>query len=112
MSFGAPLSEADAALFENAVVPRYLSFFASLAVQMLLPFAPARIVHPGCRVGYPHIEIADRFPDCNIVGFDPSEAAIALARQRVEGISGVTIDYVVGDEIGRASCRERVSLNV
>lgn len=99
MSFGAPLSEADAALFENAVVPRYLSFFASLAVQMLLPFAPARIAHPGCRVGYPHIEIADRFPDCNIVGIDPSEAAIALARQRVEGMSGVTIDYVVGDGI-------------
>jgi len=99
VTFGAPLGEADAALFENAVVPRYLSFFASLAVQMLLPFAPAKIAHLGCRVGFPHIEIADRFPDSVIVGIDSSEAAIALARARTEGMSGVTMDYVVGDGV-------------
>ena len=99
MSFGAPLSEADASLFESAVVPRYLSFFASLAVQMLLPFAPAKIAHLGCRVGFPHIEIADRFPDSAIVGVDASEAAIELARTRFEGMSGITLDYLVSDRL-------------
>ncbi|MEZ4294397.1 MAG: methyltransferase domain-containing protein [Polyangiaceae bacterium] len=100
MSFGPPLAEADVPQFENAVVPRYLSFFASLAVQMLLPFTPARIAHLGCRLGYPHLEIADRFPESQIVGADASEAAIALARTRAEGFAGATLSYLVGDAPG------------
>lgn len=97
MTFGPPLAEADIAPFDNAVVPRYLSFFASLAVQMLLPFSPARIAHLGCRVGYPHLEIAERFPEGAIIGCDASEAAVAFARGRAEGIAGVHLAYEVGD---------------
>ena len=99
MTFGAPLNEADAQLFESAVVPRYLSFFASLAVQMLLPFSPAKIGHLGCRVGYPHVDIAERFPEALIVGVDSSEAAIQLARSKGEGISNARAEYIVGDGI-------------
>lgn len=99
MSFGPPLSEADVPLFDSAVVPRYLSFFASLSVQMLLPFSPTRIAHLGCRVGYPHLELAERFPECEILGSDLSEAAIELARSRAEGLEGATLTYEVGDGI-------------
>ena len=99
MSFGPLLGEADVPLFDSAVVPRYLSFFASLAVQMLLPFSPARIAHLGCRVGYPHLEIAERFPECEILGSDPSEHAIEMARSKAEGISGATLTYEAGDGI-------------
>ena len=99
MTFGAPLNEADALLFESAVVPRYLSFFASLAVQMLLPFSPAKIAHLGCRVGYPHIDIAERFPESLIVGVDSSEAAIAIARGKGEGLSNATAEYLVSEGI-------------
>ena len=102
MSFGPPLSEADVPLFDSAVVPRYLSFFASLSVQMLLPFAPARIAHLGCRVGYPHLELAERFPECEIIGSDVSEAAIELARSRTEGLEGATLTYEVGEGITHA----------
>lgn len=97
--FGAPLNEAEAQLFETAVVPRYLSFFASLAVQMLLPFQPARIAHLGCRVGFPHLEIADRFPDAEIVGVDDSPAAIQHAREKAEGITGAMMSYLVGERV-------------
>jgi SAM-dependent methyltransferase len=99
VTFGPPLGEADAQLFESAVVPRYLSFFASLAVQMLLPFSPAKIAHLGCRVGFPHHEIAERFPESMIVGVDSSEAAIALARAKADTISGVSLEYLVGDGV-------------
>lgn len=97
MSFGPLLAEADVMPFDTAVVPRYLSFFASLAVQMLLPFSPARIAHLGCRVGYPHLEIAERFPEGELLGVDGSEAAITFARSRAEGIEGVHLRYEVGD---------------
>ena len=97
MTFGPPLGEADVQLFESIVVPRYLSFFASLAVQMLLPFSPAKIGHLGCRVGFPHLEIADRFPEAMIVGVDGSEHAIEHARSRAEGIPGAELSYFVGE---------------
>jgi SAM-dependent methyltransferase len=97
VTFGAPLSEADALLFESAVVPRYLSFFASLAVQMLLPFTPAKIAHLGCRGGFPHVELVDRFPGATIVGVDASEASIAIARSKADGFSGATLEYHVAE---------------
>jgi SAM-dependent methyltransferase len=99
VTFGAPLTEADAALFDSAVVPRYLSFFASLAVQMLLPFQPARIAHLGCRVGFPHLELSDRFPDAEIVGADASQAAIEFARRRADNVTGALMYYLVGERI-------------
>lgn len=99
MTFGPPLAEPDVQLFESVVVPRYLSFFASLAVQMLLPFLPAKMGHLGCRIGFPHLEIADRFPEVKIVGADASEAAIAYARSKAEGIPGAEVSYLAGDGI-------------
>jgi SAM-dependent methyltransferase len=97
VSFGPPLSEADVPLFDNTVVPRYLSFFASISVGMLLPFSPTRIAHVGCRVGYPHLEMAERFPECEIVGGDASEHAIELAKSRAEGVPGASLVYEVGE---------------
>jgi SAM-dependent methyltransferase len=99
VTFGPVLGDSDVAQFESIVVPRYLSFFASLAVQMLLPFSPAKMAHLGCRAGYPHIEIADRFPEAVIVGVDASDAAVAVARANAEGIPARDITYLVGDGI-------------
>lgn len=99
MSFGPPLSEADVAPFDNGVVPRYLSFFTSISVGMLLPFSPSRIAHVGCRVGYPHLEMAERFPECEIVGWDASSAAIELAKSRADGVPNASLTYEVGEGI-------------
>jgi SAM-dependent methyltransferase len=66
---------------------------------MMLPFSPAKIAHLGCRVGYPHLEIAERFPESVIIGTDPSEAAIALARGKAEGIGGAKLSYLVTDTL-------------
>ena len=55
-------------------------------------------------------ELADAADD------DPEriEAALGLVRERyAEGRSGIVVEHVAGGwEIGRASCRERVSLTV
>ena len=49
------LSPADAAILETFVVPRYLSLFGELVQQMLLVGESARIIHLGCRTGYPDL---------------------------------------------------------
>ena len=51
MNLGAALSAAEAAMFEDSVVPRYLSFFGGLASEMLLAAPSAQIAHLGCRTG-------------------------------------------------------------
>jgi SAM-dependent methyltransferase len=92
--FGPPLSPADAVLFENAVVPRYLSFFASLAVDMLLPAEAAQLVHLGCRTGFPDPIVADKLSGAGIIGVDPSTAALELARAKAALFSGMRASYL------------------
>ncbi|WP_438025181.1 class I SAM-dependent methyltransferase [Sorangium sp. So ce233] len=96
---GPPLSAADAVLFEHAVVPRYISFFASLAVNMLLPSEAARIVHFGCRSGFPDPIVADKLPGATLVGVDGSAAALDLARAKAALFSGMNASYVLADAL-------------
>jgi ubiquinone/menaquinone biosynthesis C-methylase UbiE len=97
MNLGAPLSSAEAALFEDAVVPRYLSYFGGLVAEMMLPCAGARIAHLGCRTGYPDSLVAEKLPGCAITGVDPSDAALNVARGKATLFSDVQTNYVVGD---------------
>ncbi|WP_437674679.1 class I SAM-dependent methyltransferase [Sorangium sp. So ce131] len=94
---GPPLSPADAVLFENAVVPRYVSFFASLAIEMMLPSEAARVVHFGCRTGFPDPIVADKLPGATLVGVDGSAAALELARAKAALLSGMNASYVLAD---------------
>ncbi|WP_129354590.1 class I SAM-dependent methyltransferase [Sorangium cellulosum] len=96
---GPPLSPADAVLFEHAVVPRYLSFFASLAIEMMLPSEAARIVHFGCRSGFPDPIVADKLPGATLVGLDGSAAALDLARAKAALFSGMNATYLLVDSL-------------
>jgi len=90
---GPPLSAADAELFENSVVPRYMSFFGALIVDMLLPGVPAQVAHIGCRTGYPDTDLAEKLQQATIVGVDASAAALEVARSRGALHSGQTFHY-------------------
>ena len=77
---GPPLTHADVEIFEDSVVPRYLSYFGGLVTEMLLPFAPAQIAHLNCRTGYPDTLMAEKIPETMFVGIDASDAALEMAR--------------------------------
>ena len=92
-----PLSPEDAAVLETFVVPRYLSLFGELVLQMLLKSGGgARIAHLGCRVGYPDRQIVERVPGATVTGVDPSAPAVELARNKNSLHSGSAVEYVSG----------------
>jgi ubiquinone/menaquinone biosynthesis C-methylase UbiE len=109
------LSAADAAVVETFVVPRYLSFFGELVLDMLLPVEGARIVHLGCGVGYPDRQLFERVRQAMVVGLDPSPYALELARSKgtAHGESG--IDYVEASalptELAPAAFSHAISLH-
>ncbi|HKY39796.1 MAG TPA: class I SAM-dependent methyltransferase [Polyangiaceae bacterium] len=87
------LSPADAAILETFVVPRYLSLFGELAQQMLLVGESARIIHLGCRTGYPDLKIYEHGDGPEMVGVDSSLPALELARNKAHVMGGVHIEY-------------------
>lgn len=95
MIFGAPLSAADAATFEDSVVPRYLSYFGGLCAEMILPSPSARMAHLGCRTGYPDPLVAEKAPHSIIVGVDSSEPALDVARAKATLTSDVQLTYLL-----------------
>ncbi|APR83803.1 Biotin synthesis protein BioC [Minicystis rosea] len=97
MIFATPLNEADAALFEESVVPRYLSYFGGLCAGMLLPSQGAMIAHIGCRTGYPDPLVAEKVPQSTIVGVDGSAAALEVAKAKATLFSEVQTSYVLAD---------------
>jgi len=97
------LSPADAAILETFVVPRYLSLFGELAQQMLLVGESARILHLGCRTGYPDLKIYEHSEGADIVGIDVSLPALELARNKAQVMGGdVRIEYRPAEEGGLA----------
>jgi SAM-dependent methyltransferase len=80
--FGAPLSAAEAAVFEDSVVPRYLSFFGGLVAEMLIPSPTANLAHLACRTGYPDPLVAEKMPRSYLCGVDGSGPAIDVARAK------------------------------
>jgi SAM-dependent methyltransferase len=94
---GAPLAASDAAVFETFVVPRYLAFFGSLAIDMMLPYTPAAVANLGCRTGYPDGVIAERVPGGSLTGVDSSPAALDLARTKASLLSGIQASYLLAE---------------
>ncbi len=93
MIFEPVLTAEEAPKFDPSVVPTYLSFFSAHAIELLLPFSPARVAHIGCRTGYPDGMIADKLPGAKVVGVDASEAALQVARSRAELLNSGTLEY-------------------
>jgi SAM-dependent methyltransferase len=90
-----PLTPEDAAVLETFVVPRYLSLFGELALDMLLRSGGgARVAHLGCRVGYPDRQIVERIPGSTVTGVDPSAPAVELARNKNALHSGSAVEYL------------------
>lgn len=87
------LSPADAAILETFVVPRYLSLFGELAQQMLVVGESARILHLGCRTGYPDLKVYENSDGADIVGVDSSLPALELARNKAQVMGDVRIQY-------------------
>jgi SAM-dependent methyltransferase len=89
------LTPADAAIFETFVVPRYLSLFGDLLLEMLLAGDAARILHVGCRTGYPDLKLYERVAEVEIVGLDDSLPALELARTKAAARRDALIEYRV-----------------
>jgi SAM-dependent methyltransferase len=92
------LTPADAAIFETFVVPRYLSLYGELVLEMLLAGDAARVVHLGCRTGYPDLKLYERVDQSEIVGLDPSLPALELARNKAASRRDAAIDYRILEE--------------
>jgi SAM-dependent methyltransferase len=96
------LAELDAhevPVFETFVVPRFLSMFGVVAMEMLIPCERAVIANVGCRTGFPDQVIGRVLPGCTVVGFDASDAALELARTKSALIRDVIFDYRLEGEL-------------
>ncbi|HEY2511238.1 MAG TPA: class I SAM-dependent methyltransferase [Polyangiaceae bacterium] len=91
------LGPAEAAIFETFVVPRYLSSFGELALEMLADGNDAQVIHLDCRTGYPDRGLALRLPGSYIYGCDPSPHAIELARAKAATMPDMISEYRVVD---------------
>jgi SAM-dependent methyltransferase len=88
---------ADAAIFETFVVPRYMSLFGELALEMVVESEDAQVVHLHCRTGYPDRGIAAKLPGAYVVGIDGSAAALALARAKAAAMPDLVCQYQQGE---------------
>lgn len=94
---------------ETFVVPRYLSFFGELALDMLIASESARIAHVGCRTGYPDRRILERVAGAYLVGIDASPDALELAKNKAAALGGARAEYCISSlfafesQIGRYS---------
>jgi SAM-dependent methyltransferase len=84
---GPGLGEGDIARLENEVLPKYLSFFATLVSNVLLPVTPAAVVVMGSRGGLETDLVADRLPNASLKGLETSEAGVRAAGQRMSSLS-------------------------
>lgn len=92
---GEILSAAEAAVLEMFVVPRYLSAFGAVVIDMMLVGEGANIAHLGCRTGFPDSLLLEKSPSCRLVGVDPSEKAIELARSKAATLPNAPLEYLV-----------------
>jgi SAM-dependent methyltransferase len=93
------LGPAEAAIFETFVVPRYLSLFGDLALEMMAESDEAQVVHLHCRTGYPDRGIALKLVGAHIVGLDGSQAALELARAKAATMPEMVSDYRVSEDL-------------
>jgi SAM-dependent methyltransferase len=93
------LGPAEAAVFETFVVPRYLSLFGELLLDMVVESEQARVVHLHCRTGYPDRGISLKLVGAHIVGADASPAALHLARAKAATMPSMVADYRVFEDL-------------
>ncbi len=93
------LGPADAAIFETFVVPRYLSLFGELVLEMIAESEEAQVAHLFCRTGYPDRGVALKLSGAHIIGVDRSTAAIELARAKAATMPEMVSEYRVIDEL-------------
>src|ERR1700710_1810782 len=91
--FSEKYTPADAAILETFVVPRYLSLFGDLMLEMILVGDSARIAHLGCRTGFPDLKLYERLDGVDIVGVDSSLPALELARNKAAVLGDVSVAY-------------------
>ena len=95
----ARLGAADAAIIETFVVPRYLSLFGELALEMLAESDDAQVAHLLCRTGYPDRGIALKLRGAHIVGVDSSSAAVELARAKAATMPEMVSEYRLCEDV-------------
>jgi SAM-dependent methyltransferase len=95
----ARLGPADAAIFETFVVPRYLSLFGDLVLEMIAESEEAQVAHLFCRTGYPDRGVAMKLPGAHIFGVDRSKAAIELARAKAATMPEMVSEYRVIEDL-------------
>jgi SAM-dependent methyltransferase len=95
----AKLGPAEAAIFETFVVPRYLSAFGDLVIEMLAEGEDAQVAHLLCRTGFPDRGVAEKLPGAHIYGCDPSQPAVELARVKAATMPDMFADYRVADTL-------------
>lgn len=81
------------------MVPRYLSLFGDLMLEMILVGESARIAHLGCRTGYPDLKLYERVDGVDIVGVDSSLPALELARNKAAALGDVGVSYQVAESL-------------
>ena len=87
------LGPAEAAIFETFVVPRYLSLFGELLLDMVVESEQARVVHLRCRTGYPDRGLSLKLAGAHIVGADASPVALQLARAKAATMPNMVAEY-------------------
>lgn len=79
---GPSYSEEEIAALQAEVLPRYLAFFQSLAVDRLNLAPPGRVAAMGILASSLALAVAERAPAATVVGFDPSESGVRTRRSR------------------------------
>jgi len=93
------LGASDAAVFETFVVPRYLSLFGELALELLAQARGAQVLHIGCRTGYPDRGILLKLREARVVGCDASKHALELARAKAQTTRETSLEYLEVKEL-------------
>ncbi len=91
------LGPSEAAIFETFVVPRYMSLFGELAMEMVAEGSDAQVVHVHCRTGYPDRGMLAKLPGAHFYGTDLSPYAVELARAKAKTSSSMVASYRVAD---------------
>jgi SAM-dependent methyltransferase len=81
------------------VVPRYLSWFGDLALEMLAVGQDAQVVHLFCRTGYPDHAITLRLEGSHLYGCDASAPALELARAKAATTPDMISDYRLAESL-------------
>lgn len=93
------LDAQQVAVFDTFAVPRFVAMFGALALEMLLPCERAVVANIGCRSGFPDQIIPRYLPGATIIGFDPCEPAIELARAKAAIVRDAVLDYRLVDDL-------------